>query len=163
ADPLDEALHSHAEARVLNASVPSSVEVPVVPFRVFALFLEALPSGLEVRLALAAADDLANAVAADHVECEDEVWMLRIPGLVEGLRDPRIVRHDDRLRLAPGQRPLIQGAEVLAPLDLHAFFLESLQSLVIRHPFVRLLLGLAELRLPAQRGDVAPPALLNQV
>src|SRR5207245_893671 len=92
ADPLDKPLHPHAEARVRNAAVPSSVEVPVVRFRVFSLFLETLPDRLEVRLALAATDDFANAVAADYVECEDEIRTFRIPGLVEGLRDPRIVR-----------------------------------------------------------------------
>src|SRR5439155_1086278 len=109
ADPLDESLHPHAKARVLNATVPSAVDVPIVCFRVFALFLEALPDGLEVRLALAAADNLANAVAPDHVECKDEVRMLRIPALVEGLGDPRVVGHDDRLRLALGQRAFLEG------------------------------------------------------
>src|SRR5207245_10417383 len=98
ADPLAKPLHPHAEARVRNAAVPSSVEVPVVRFRVLSLFLETFPDRLQVRLALAATDDFANAVAADYVECEDEVRMLRIPGLVEGLRDPRIARHADWLR-----------------------------------------------------------------
>src|SRR2546426_4420368 len=146
--------HPHAEARVLNAAVPSSVEVPVVRFRVFSLFLETFPDRLEVRLALAAADDLANAVAADHVECEDEVRMLRIPGLVEGLSDPRIVRHDDRLRLALGQRALLQGAKGFAPFDLHALFLEDLQRLVVGHPLERWFHGLQELGSAAHRDDV---------
>src|SRR5436309_8707384 len=161
ADPLDEALHPHAEAGVRYTPVAAGVEIPIVRLRVFSLFLEAFLDRLQVRLPLAAADELSDAVAPNHVECEDEVRAFRVPGLVEGLRDPRIVRHDDRLRLALGQRPFLQGAEVLAPLDLDAFFLESLQSLVIRHPFERRLHGLQELGGAAHRGDVVRPLLGN--
>src|SRR5712691_2072232 len=97
ADPLDETLHPHAETGMLHTTVAAGVEIPIVRLRVFPLFLQAFLDRLQVRLPFAAADDYPEAVAADHVEREDEVRTFRVPGLVEGLRDPRIVRHDDRL------------------------------------------------------------------
>src|SRR5947209_14947650 len=96
ANPLNQPLHPHPEARVLHAAEATGVEVPIVRLRVLSLFSERLLDPVEVRLAFAPSDDLADPVAGDHIEREDEIRMLRVPRLVEGLRDPRVVRHDDR-------------------------------------------------------------------
>src|SRR6059036_3194332 len=125
ADPLDEALHPHPEARVLHAAEAAGVEIPLVRLRVLSLFLEAFLDCLQVRLPLAASDDLADAIAADHVEREDEVRMLRVTGLVEGLGDSRIVSHDDRPRFAFREGALLERAEVLAPFNVHHFLLQD--------------------------------------
>ena len=146
ADPLDESLHAHPEAGVLDAPESAGIEVPVVGLRILALFEERLLDRLEVGLPLAPADDLADPVAADHVEPEDEVGMFRVACLVERLRDSRVMRDDDRLRLAFGQRPLLERAKVLAPLHLDALRLEHLQGLIVRHALEGRLDGLQEFR-----------------
>src|SRR5574337_110257 len=114
-----------------DASVSPGVEVPVVRLRVFALLQEGLLDDLEVRLPLAPADDLADTIAGDDVEAQDEVRVLRIPRLVERLGDARIVRHDDGLRLTLRQRALLEGPQVLAPLQLDPLRLEDLEGLVV--------------------------------
>ena len=146
ADPLDESLHAQPEAGVLDASESAGIEVPIVGLRILALFEERLLDRLEVRLPLAPADDLADPVAADHVEPEDEVGVLRVPCLVEGLRDSRVVRDDDRPRLAFGQRSLLERAKVFPPLHLDALRLQHLQRLIVRHALEGRLDGLQEFR-----------------
>src|SRR2546428_6396819 len=94
---IESTAHPHPEARVLHAAEATGVEVPIVRLRVLSLFSERLLDPVEVRLAFAPSDDLADPVAGDHIEREDEIRMFRVPRLVEGLRDPRVVRHDDRL------------------------------------------------------------------
>src|SRR5438093_1074261 len=118
ADPLNQPFHSHPETRVLHAPVSAGIEVPFVGSRVLALFHQGLLDRLQVRLSFAPADDLADPVAPDHVEPEDEIGMLRVPRLVERLGDPRIVRHDDRLRLSFRQGAFLEGPKVLAPLEI---------------------------------------------
>src|SRR5947208_958960 len=88
ANPLNQPFHSHPETRVLHAPVSAGIEVPFVGLRVLALFHEGLLDRLQVRLSFAPADDLADPVAPDHVEPEDEIGMLRVPRLVERLADP---------------------------------------------------------------------------
>src|SRR5205823_12987339 len=144
ADPLDQPLHAHAETRVRDAPVATGVQVPVVRLRILALFDEGLLDRLEVRFPLAPADDLSDPVATDHVEAEDQIGMLRIPRLVERLCDPRVVRHDDRLRLALRQGSLFQGAQVLPPFEHDSFRLQALQGLVVCEPLERRLDGLQE-------------------
>ena len=56
------------------------------------------------------------------------------------------MRDDDRLRLAFGQRPLLERAKVLAPLHLDALRLEHLQGLIVRHALEGRLDGLQEFR-----------------
>ena len=80
--------------------------------------------------------------------------MFRVPRLVEGLRDPRVVRHDDRLRLPLGQRPLLEGPQVFSPLDVHPPLLQDPQGLVVRHPLERRLHGFQELDRATHSHDV---------
>src|SRR5207245_4775647 len=125
ADPLDEALHPHPKARVLHAAKAAGVEIPIVRLRVLSLFLEAFLDCLQVRLPLAASDDLADAIAADHVQREDEVRMLRVTGLVEGLVDSRIVRRDDLPRFALREVALLEDGAHLAPFNVPPFILQA--------------------------------------
>ncbi len=113
---------------MLNAAEAAGVQIPIIRLRVFPLFLEALLDRLQVRLPLAAPDDFPDAVAADHVEGEHQVRVLRVPRLVERLRSPGVVRYDDRLRLAFRERTFLERPEVFAPLDIHALRLKPLEG-----------------------------------
>src|SRR3990170_3844789 len=154
ADPLDEPFHPHAEARMLHGAEATGVEVPVVGCWILALVPEGLLDCLEIRFPFAPADDLPDAVPRNHVEAQDDVGLLRIPRLVEGLGDPGIVRHDHGLRLPLREDPFLQGPEVLSPFDLHPLGHEELESLVVREPFEGRRDGLEELRRAAEGDDL---------
>src|SRR5437660_8842755 len=83
ANPLDQPFHSHPETRVLHAPVSAGIEVPFVGLWVLALFHKGPLDGLHVRLSFAPPDDLADPIAPDHVEPEDQIWLLRAPRAVE--------------------------------------------------------------------------------
>src|SRR3989454_1327937 len=63
ADPLDEALHPHPEARVLHAAEAAGGEITIVRLPGLSLFPLAFLDCLPVRLPLASSDDLADAIA----------------------------------------------------------------------------------------------------
>src|SRR5690606_1476941 len=76
AHPGDGSLEAEAEARVGDAAPAAQVEVPLEGLARQVVGLEALQQGVEVALALAAADDLAVALGGQDVHAEGEALVL---------------------------------------------------------------------------------------
>ena len=89
------ALQAQAEAGVRHRAVAAQVEVPPVAFRIEALLLHPLFQHVEPLLALAAADDLADA-GHQHVHGPHRLAVV-VDAHVEGLDGPRVVVEDHRL------------------------------------------------------------------
>ena len=111
------ALEAQAEARVVAGAVPAQVAVPPVVLRVHAQLLDAALEQLQTLLALAAADDLAD--AGDKAVRRGDGLAVVIETHVKRLDFLGIVGHEHGLLIdLLGQEALVLGLQVGAPLDL---------------------------------------------
>ena len=110
------ALEAEAEARVTAGAVTAQVAVPPVILGIHAEIADALLEQLDALLALAAADDLADA-GNEAVRRRDGLAVV-VEAHIERLDLLRIVRDEHgALKDLLGQIPLVLGLEVDAPLD----------------------------------------------
>src|ERR1035438_8036461 len=116
AHPRDEALETHAEARVRKRPVLPHVEVPLERLERQVVLADAREQQVVVVDALRPADDLAVAFGREHVEAEGDVRVHRVGLHVEGLDRSRVPRDHDRRIEALGERRLLVAAQVIPEL-----------------------------------------------
>ena len=126
-----QALETEAKAGVRHGAVAAEIAVPAVVLRIQAELRHARVEDVQAFLALAAADDLADA-GREHVHRRDRLAAVRLAVLahVERLDRARVVVDGDRaLEVLLGEVALVLGLEVGAPrhgiLPSLAAFLED--------------------------------------